>query len=240
MDRMKLVFGALGVLFLLVSLGCYTFESVDVYSDQQVPYKETQYRTETTYLPPIIERDGLVLAFTPMRGAERATIERVSEAVRLGFLREGDWAAKSIDFVSDSDLLMVLKHSALNDFGQDVLWRIEKDFTVNVLGTGTIMLDSASEKRLSMQAFDLAENETYNKVYSGTSWENVGIQIAQDFYGTREVLQQVPYQVQKYRTERVLSGQKKVRVPSEKGKNALLIGLLVVSVISGTIYLISY
>lgn len=238
MNRMKLLCGIVGVLFLFVSFGCYSVKYVDVYSDQKVPYQETQYRTEAQYLPPIIDREGVVVAFTPIWGAERPTIARVSEAIRLGFLSESKNSERAITFISEGEMIMLLKESALHDFGENVLWRLQDNLTMNVLGTGTIMLDASLDKRLSMQAFDLQANETYDKIYFASSWEDVGIQIAKDFYGTTQVFRQVPFQAQKFRTETVVSGQKKVKVPNTKCQKALLIGLTVVAGVFLTLILV--
>ena len=67
---------------------CYSIEDVDVYDIESVPYMETDYKTQYTDIPPIIDRGNLVVTFTKLGGVNILTNERVLESIRLGFLEE--------------------------------------------------------------------------------------------------------------------------------------------------------
>ena len=127
-----------------------------------------------------------------------------------------------------------INESELYDFGENTMTLLKTEFNINIVCSGTIMNDSAQSKIISFEIFDLKTKKTYNKIYTESTWEKVGIDIAKDFFGTNKIVEEVPYEIQKFKEEKVFVGTEKKKVFDSKALDkttGLIAGLLGVTLV---------
>jgi hypothetical protein len=210
----------------MLSFSCATtqYREIPVYETKSVPYSAIEVDTKTELLPPIIDGDNLIVTFTKFAGADISTVEQIAESLRLGFISETGLSKKKINFISRGQLLRVFKEDELYNLGLDVERKLTEVYGVNIICTGTVMVNTQSNKRFSIEIFDLNTNRTINKVYSATTWEEIGKEVAQDFFGTKYRVWHENRTVTKYKTESVQVATRREAIPtSSDGKIGILI-----------------
>jgi len=226
------VFFAILISLLFILGSCQTYKRVPNYEyvDVEKPYDITKYRSET--VPPIIDGEELVVTFTKFAGADLSTVERTSEALRLGFNKLLESTSKNIVFISRGTLLRSFRESELYNLGKEVEKKLVNEFGVNVICSGTIMEDYDNRKTLSIEIFDLTTNNTLDEVYTESSWSKIGESVARDFFGTK--IKKIPYTVIETKIE-----QEKIQVGTKFIKNGVTyVPAIVVCILVGLISLV--